>query len=477
MAENNTTTQGGQRDRGDQTPNLLVIHTDQQSSWSLSCYGGTLVDTPNIDRLAREGALFSQFFTNSAVCTPSRGCFVTGRYPHHHGAYINNIPLNRDEVTFAEALRRQGYDTGYAGKWHLDGTMRPGWVHTELSMGFEDCRFMFNRGHWKKVEEKWMGDVQPRVFPYNVIGDEKTFTTDWLADKTVEFIQKPRAKPFCYMVSIPDPHDPMTVRPPYDSMYRPEDMPLPNTLAQENLPDWVRMKQLAYAGVHRYAEGFEERLKVMKAGYCGEVKCIDDNVGKIMSCLEDMGILDETVVVFTTDHGEYMGEHGLMGKNMLYEPAYRIPLLMRWPKGIPAGTVVDKFFTTVDFQQTVLGLMGLEPSGREEGRDGSQLLAGSGADGRDTSGAAPVSWDDEAFIHHSSFDQAGIFTPDYELAFVKDHDPILFDRREDPEQADNLYGQKAAADVTRELTGRILDHHEKLSSPSVPWIRDLYRSL
>ena len=116
MGENDITAQGGRRDPGDQTPNLLVIHTDQQSSWSLSCYGGTLVDTPNTDRLAREGALFSQFFTNSAVCTPSRGCFVTGRYPHHHGAYINNIPLNRDEVTFAEALRRQGYDTGYAGK-------------------------------------------------------------------------------------------------------------------------------------------------------------------------------------------------------------------------------------------------------------------------------------------------------------------------------------------------------------------------
>ena len=115
-------------------PNLLVIHTDQQNCWTLSAYGGTLVDTPNIGRLGQEGAIFRSFFTNSAVCTPSRGCLVTGRYPHAHGAYTNNIPLNRDEVTFAQVLLRDGYDTGYAGKWHLDGDRRPGWVHTRYQI-------------------------------------------------------------------------------------------------------------------------------------------------------------------------------------------------------------------------------------------------------------------------------------------------------------------------------------------------------
>lgn len=450
------------------SPNLLVIHTDQQSSWSLSCYGGTLVDTPNIDRLAREGAIFSSFFINSAVCTPSRGCFVTGRYPHNHGAYTNNIPLNADEVTFAEALRRRGYDTGYSGKWHLDGTPRPGWVHPERCMGFEDNRFMFNRGHWKKVDEHWTGGVHPQFCRYDVIGDEKSFVTDWLADKTVEFIRKPRTAPFCYMVSLPDPHDPMTVRPPYDAMYRPEDMPLPRSLRQEGLPDWVKDRQLAYAGAHRYKSGFEEALKVKMAGYCGEVKCIDDNVGKILECLEEEGILDSTVVVFTTDHGEYMGEHGLVGKNMLYESAYRVPLVMRWPGGIPAGTVVESFFATVDFQPTVLRLMGAEPCGREEGRDASALL-------RTPDGGA--SWEEEAFIHHCSFEQAGIFTPEYELAFVKDRDPIFFDRREDPEQVTNLFDRMRGSREVKELTDRILAHHEKTGSPSVEWLRTVRRSL
>jgi len=454
-------------DGGSRRPSLLVLHTDQQSSWSLSCCGGTLVDTPNADRLAREGALFSNFFINSAVCTPSRGCLVTGRYPHHHGAHTNNIPLDRDEITFAEVLRRAGCRTGYAGKWHLDGTRRPGWVHPERGMGFEDNRFMFNRGHWKRVDERWMGDVDPRFYPYDVVGDEKDYVTDWLADKTVEFLEAHSAEPFCYMVSFPDPHDPMTVRPPYDAMYRPEDMPLPASLRQENLPDWVKDRRLAYAGAHRADEGLEDTLRRKMAGYCGEVKCIDDNVGKILDRLEALGILDDTIVVLTTDHGEYMGEHGLVGKNMLYETAYRVPLLMRWPKRIPAGTVVDRFFTTVDFQPTILRLMGAEPCGREEGRDGSALLGGM----RSAGGAGR--WTDEAFIHHSSFEQAGIFTPEYELAYVKDHDPILFDRREDPEQIHNLFEAMASSPEVKELTDRILQHHIETDSPSVAWLREV----
>ena len=210
-------------------PNLLVIHTDQQSSWTLSCYDDSLVSTPHADRLAAEGARFTQFFTNSAVCTPSRGCFVTGRYPHCHGAYRNNIPLGRDQTTFAHVLQQTGYDTGYAGKWHLDGTPRPGWTHPERSMGFADARYMFNRGHWKRIDDPPMPQMEPVVHHYREIGDEHSFTTDWLAQKTIDFIQQPRDNPFCYMVSIPDPHTPFTVRPPYDSMYDPQQMPIPDS--------------------------------------------------------------------------------------------------------------------------------------------------------------------------------------------------------------------------------------------------------
>lgn len=445
-------------------PNLLIIHTDQQSCWSLGAYGGTLVETPHIDRLASEGAVCTSFFANSAICTPSRGCFLTGRYPHQNGAWANNRPLGRDEVTFAEVLRRDGYATSYAGKWHLDGDPRPGWMRRERGMGFNDTRYMFNRGHWQKIESSGASDTDPVVHPYDVIGDETTYPTDWLTARTIETIEASES-PFCHMLSIPDPHNPFTVRPPYDTLFRPEDMPLPETLFEENLPDWA--EQVRSHGDYFTTDRAqrESTLREQKAQYCGMVKLIDDCVGRILTALEQQGILEETVIVFTSDHGEYMGEHGLMYKNNLYETAYRVPLIVRWPEAIPAGTRIDRVIALVDFHASLLSLMGAAPSDRTAGRNGSALLRGEASE-----------WTDEAFIHHPSFERIGIFTDHYELAYVKDHDPILFDRRNDPTQVDNRFGDPAMRPVVEELTARIVDHNVAVGSPAGAWCRELGRA-
>jgi arylsulfatase A-like enzyme len=455
---------GDQRRERARPPNLLILHTDQQSCWTLGVYGGTLVETPHIDRIGREGAVFTNFFTNSAVCTPSRGCLMTGRYPHAHGAYRNNIPLNRDEITFAHILKEQGYATGYAGKWHLDGKRRPGWVHEERGMGFDDNFYMFNRGHWKKIEDFPMADTQPMVYPYHVIGDEETYTTDWLANKTIEFIRRHRHEPFCYMVSFPDPHGPVWVRPPYDTMFSPEDMPLPATFNEENVPAWAKRAQ-RQSPFGPGKPNREQRLRQFLALYCGEVKLLDDAVGRILACLEEEDLLDETIVVFTTDHGEYAGEHGLAGKNQLYETAYRIPLLIRWPRAIAPGTVISHIVSTVDVQPTLLGLMGFPPCGREQGRDASPLLRGERMD-----------WEEVAFLHHSTLHRAGIFTPEYELALVKDSEHILFDRQHDPHQTRNLFYDARYRNVVAELVERILEHHIAVASPAVEWLREVRSS-
>jgi arylsulfatase A-like enzyme len=394
------------------------------------------------------------------VCTPSRGCFVTGRYPESHGAYFNSIPLNRDEITFAEVLKGAGYRTGYVGKWHLDGTPRPGWVHPERAMGFDDARYMFNRGHWKKIEDFKMNKKdQPVVHPYSVIGDEETYATDWLTNKTLEFLDIEDERPFCHMLSLPDPHGPVHVRAPYDTMFSPEDMPLPSTFDPENLPDWAQELQ-AKSPFGTEREDREERLRRFLGLYFGEVKLIDDSVGRVITKLEEKGVLENTVVVFTTDHGEYAGEHGLHAKNLLYETAYRIPMIVHWPKGIEAGTRIDNVMSTVDFQQTLLGLMGVAASGREQGRDGSAFLRGE-----------ELEWDDRAFLHHCSHTRAGIFTREYELALVEDGDSILFDRVNDPDQVTNLFDDPDHADVVVELTGRVVAHHEKLGTPASEWLR------
>ena len=449
-------------------PNLLIIHTDQLSCWALSVYakhltrtpnyGKVLVKTPHIDSLAEEGAILHNFFTNSAVCTPSRGCLVTGRYPHAQGAYKNNIEMNRDEVTIAHILQSNGYETGYAGKWHLDGEPKPGWVRPERSMGFADCRFMFNRGHWKKIVEQPEGN--PEVSPYKVIGDEKTFTTDWLADKTIDFIKKPRRKPFFYMVSIPDPHGPFTVREPYMSMYQPEDMTVPNNFKESSAKKGRKITA--------------EQMRKSKAHYCGLVKCIDDNVGRILDALKDKRILDDTIIVFTTDHGEYMGEHGLYGKNQWYRTAYQIPFIVRWPKKIRPGTVINNFVTNVDVQQTLLGLMGIKPCGREQGRDASGLLRLSSTpigEGEKTE------WANEAMIHHSSFASAGIFTPEYELVLKADGNHMLFDRLNDPDQMKNLHNNPDYKQVMKNLAERILRHNIEVNAPAASWLKSTVNEL
>lgn len=441
-------------------PNVLIIQTDQQSLWTLGCYGGTLIDTPNIDRLAKEGAMLTNFFTNSAVCTPSRGCFVTGRYPHCNGAFRNDMPLHAEEKTFAHVLRDNGYNTGYAGKWHLNGPDSPGWMTPDMSMGFEDCRYMFNSGHFKEAIEHI--DCPPELS--RKLGNDTTYMTDWLADKTVEFLEQSAElnKPFLYMVSIPDPHQPYAVRAPYDTMFRPEDMPIPSTFYEENLPDWAEWDEWGRQACFPIAmEDRERKLQSIKAQYCGMVKCIDDNVGKILASLQENGLSDNTIVVFTTDHGEYMGEHGLMSKNNLYESAYRIPFLIRWSGNIAEGAVIDSFLTTVDFQQTLLGLIGLSPCGREQGRDASPLLRG-----------LTIPWENEAYIHPNDVPRTGIFTPRFELAYVglgwnlfeEFQDHILYDRINDPEQTRNLFLEPDYQPVVKELTARIIRHHKDIGT-------------
>ena len=213
-------------------PNVVIIHCDELSFRALGCYRAQLpaeqarvwgakaqLDTPNIDRIASAGVLCDRFFAASPVCTPSRAAFVSGRYPQNTGAIANDQPM-RDEVeTFAAVLQRAGYATGYAGKWHLDGQARPGWA-PKRQFGFGDNACMFNRGHYKQLKDTPQG---PRVKAVNAQGqptydvkgaDATSFTTDFLTDKTLAFIERHAAAPFAWMVSFPDPHNPNTVRPP-----------------------------------------------------------------------------------------------------------------------------------------------------------------------------------------------------------------------------------------------------------------------
>ena len=454
-------------------PNLLVIQTDQQSCWTLGAYGGSVVGTPHIDSLAREGVVFEQCFTNSAVCTPSRGCLITGLHPHVHGAWHNELAMHPGVRTLADVFGEAGYDTGYVGKWHLDGLppeppawkpndwtpggllpARPGWVPPERSRGFADCRWMFQSSHAKGVVEV-PGAEHPSFSPDPAAG---RFMTDWLADKAIEFLSRPRSAPFFCMLSIPDPHEPYAVREPYAGMYDPAAMPVPRSFREPRPPHWTR------EGLEGCCSALggpdpEDRLRRTMATYCGEVRCIDDNVGRVLGRLRELGLLDDTLVVFTSDHGDYMGEHGLYGKNRAFETAYRIPMIMRWPRSIPAGGRIGRVTSTVDFMPTVLGLMGLKCPAGVQGADASAFATGGSGE-----------WDDAALFGHSHFDLVGVFTPDFELALWRSGEGALFSRRDDPDQLSNLIAEPAFAAVRRELRDRVIEHNRKTGSPAAQWL-------
>ena len=448
-------------------PNLLVIHTDEHNLRTLGCYRDIMppdqafvwgrdavVETPYIDWIAQNGALCSSFYATTPVCSPSRGSLMSGCYPQNTPVVKNNIQMSEDVVTFAEILRRQGYATGYAGKWHLDGPPKPGW-EPKLEFGYEDNTYMFNRGHWKQLEDTPNG---PRVKARNKKGrptyhvkgaDEESFTTDFLADRCVDFIRKHREEPFCYMLSIPDPHGPNSVRPPYDSMFDDIDFKAPRTMHAEvdDLPAW---------GNRKVSKLRDRRM----ADYFGMVKCIDDNVGKILNALRSLRLMGNTIVVFTADHGDLCGEHGRHNKGNPFEMSARIPFVIYYPEKISAGTRVGEALGCVDFLPTVLSLMGFSTAGKEEGRDASELLM---------TGRAPSGWKDIGFFRSTGFggpgSWLGAYTSRYKLVYDGRGEPWLFDLQEDPDELVNFFKNPDYKDIVHDLSRELLAYCHEHGDP------------
>ncbi|MBD3672398.1 MAG: sulfatase [Planctomycetaceae bacterium] len=434
--------------------NLLIIQTDEHHFSTLGCYGGTIVGTPHIDSIAKNGAKCTSFYATTPVCSPSRGSLVSGLYPQKTPVVTNNIPLDDSIVTFAEILKRNGYATGFAGKWHLDGSGKPQWA-PERKFGFEDNRFMYNRGHWKRLVDTEDG---PRVGAKNKKGqpnydlngaDEKTFTTDWLSDKAIDFINKNKDQPFCYYLSLPDPHGPNTVRPPYDTMYADINVPIPVSLNRQpkQIPAWGKP-----AGVK------PAQLQKLMRQYYGMVKCIDDNVGQIIETLKEQGVYENTIIVFTSDHGDLCGEHGRLNKGVPYEGSARIPFLITCPGKIQPGTVIEESLGCVDFLPTVLGLMKIEVPHQVDGRDASGLFMGN----------VEESWEDITFVRSTP---GGVWlsaiTARWKLVYSINEEPWLIDVQDDPNELTNLAGKAEHAEVMKELTKKLLAYGEKYDDPYI----------
>ena len=429
--------------------NVLVIQTDEHHFKTLGCYGGKIVKTPNIDWIAKNGAMATSFYATTPVCSPSRASLISGLYPQNTAVTNNNIPLDDKVITFAEVLRRKGYATGYSGKWHLDGEGKPQW-QPKRKFGFSDNRFMFNRGHWKKFaltkSGPQIGSKNKRGAPdYKLNGaDNVTFSTDWLADRTIDFINNNKGKPFCYMVSFPDPHGPNTVREPYNSMYQDVEVPIPVSInkPRSKTPHWSAVDPRITA----------DTIRLIMPKYYGMVKCLDDNIGKILKALRNNNQIQNTIIVFTSDHGDLCGEHGRLNKGVPYEGSSRIPFLIYCPDKIAPGKVVNEALSCVDFVPTLLSLTGDKPPQGIEGRNASSLFKGNSK-----------SWNDVAFLRSTSNGQPWLaaVTDRYKLIYSSLGEPWLFDLKNDPDELNNTFNLPQSKSIVQKLTRELAIYTKK----------------
>ena len=341
-------------------PNILVFMTDQQRWDSLGCYGVPGVHTPNLDRLAGQGVRYDACYVNNPICSPSRASFWTGKHLPGHGCFNNQDCLPLEEVSFAERLATAGYDTALIGKLHLQQQHREA-EHRHPRDGFrvyEWCMAPFTHFAPVNAYQSWLADRDPAYLARlsedrAMVGDTpvSAHQTTWAAERCNEFLTagRDRSKPFFLCCSVFDPHNPYWNHPSeIEQLLDIDRLPAP-VAADESFDQ--RTDALQRYGVHGYmhdylrryvakygAAPYPEIMRRWRTGYHAAVALIDQQIGRVLGCLEESGLAQDTIVVFTSDHGDMIGDHGIWAKGpFFYEACARVPLIIRRP-----GTVVDR---------------------------------------------------------------------------------------------------------------------------------------
>ncbi len=387
-------------------PNILFICTDQQRFDSLGCYGNPVVQTPTIDRLAADGVLFEQCYVQSPVCAPSRASLVTGQYVHNHGLWANGVSLPDGAWNVSCELADHGYTCGMIGKMHLAACFG-GRTETRHPDGFSFYKWAHDPSHASPENDyhRWLdarhpdlahqartgaGRVRHQPGGYDTMPTEGHYSR-WASDRAIEFLDQEREhdEPFFLWVNFYDPHHPFVAPKEYLDRYDPSQMPEPLGAAGElevKPPIQREASQESYAGHARgFAEYSAEEIREVIAAYYAMVSLIDDEVARILDALEQSGAAGDTIVVFTSDHGEMLGDHQLMLKGpMLYEGAVKVPLIVRWPGNLPAGARRNDLVQWIDLTATFLDVAGIDPAPNVQGKSLLPLARGdTGAVGRD----------------------------------------------------------------------------------------------
>ena len=454
--------------------NVLLIITDEHNFRTLGCYRdllpreqaemwgrGAVVPTPNLDRIADQGVICTRAYATAPVCSPCRAAMITGRYPHNTGVPTNNKVLDQSIPTLADRLGDAGYRTSFIGKWHLGGDGKPEWK-PKVDGGFQSTDFMFNRGHWKKfvIENgKPAVGAKAKGQPSYAVddADEESFSTDWLTNRAIEFINEADSdKPFFTVISYPDPHGPNTVRAPYDHRFDALPFAAPRTYETGIAPP----KWLGGSKNHPVFRGQD------MSRYFGMVQCIDDNLGRLLEELEKTDRLDDTLIVMTSDHGDLCYEHDRQNKGNPYEGSARVPMLLHLPGVIKANQVYVDPVGTVDVTPTILGLLDLDGSKADEGRDLSTILREipNSNEHADTSKETelPIT-----FLRNSGESAGWVAAVDrrYKLILSVNDKPWLFDAQQDPDELLNFYMRPGTEGVAERLAKAMETHAAEVKDP------------
>lgn len=450
----------------DQRPNILFIMSDDHASHAMSCYGSRINRTPHLDRIAESGMRFDNCFCTNSICTPSRATILTGTYNHVNDVTTLSTPMDNRLQTYPKLLREAGYQTAIFGKWHLGTGPR------HCPTGFDAWAVLPGQGIYHNPEF---------IFPGPAGGTRRTvmgYVTDIITDMSLEWLkQRDRERPFCLMVHHKAPHRPWVSDEAHAAMYLNEEIPEPETLYD----DYANRASAAAAaemrvGVHHTAldlkceipDGLSEN-EMRKWGYQRYIKeylrvvaGIDDNVGRLLDYLDAEELIEDTLIIYTSDQGFFLGDHGWYDKRFMYEESLRMPFILSFPREVAAGTVNEDIVLNVDFAPLFLDLAGVELPDDIQGRSFRSLLHGT----------TPSDWRDAMYYrywmhkaHHNVYAHYGVRTKRYKLIYYysdalgqagaidETYEPEweLFDLLADPYELNNVYDDPAYVLTRKEL--------------------------
>ena len=433
--------------------NILFIMADDHASHAISAYGSKLNKTPNIDRLAKEGMRFTNCFNVNSLCAPSRAALISGRYSHHNGFLRNGDKFDGAQVTFPQLLQKAGYETALVGKWHLE-SQPTGFDYYSIIPGqgqFFNCPFRDTGKPWK----------DPKV----VDG----YLTDVITDKAINWLEhRDSSNPFCLMVHHKAPHSPHHYPKKYETLYADETLLMPENFQADyqkrgealdaSRGRWSKLDNILPSHFNKKVpEGLEEGTKEYKEwgyqcffkGYLRLVASLDENIGRLLDHLDKSGLTRNTVVVYTSDNGFFLGDFGLFNKMWMYEESLRIPLLVRYPGEIQPGTVNGSMISILDFASTFLDFAGAPACNEFQGRSVRSILKGK----------IPADWRKAHYYHYyGQYDvppHYGVRTSKYKLIHYYElpgeNGWELYDMKEDPRENRNIYSRPEQLQVVEQM--------------------------